>query len=843
MIAPVIDISTAKKRFSKNWKHEERNWNDFAAALKNPIRTNETQIEYNRMKAEEQSNVKDVGGFVGGILEGGARSANSVKNRTLLTLDADYADEFTWDVFQMFIGCTAVKYSTHKDRPNSRRFRIIAPYSRPVTPEEHEAVSRKIAELVGIDYFDDTTYQASRLMYFPSVSKDQDYDYDFVKGDPIDPDKFLALYHDWQDASEWAVSSRVGAVRRRSAERQGDPTTKPAEVGRFCRAYTIEEAIAEFLPDVYTPSDKSDRYTYVNGSTAAGLVLYQDGMFAYSNHASDPISGKLVNAFDLVRIHRFGYLDEGMDGENITKLPSYKAMKDFTRHDRRVVINDQQEREDEAVRDFGGLLNIKPAEKTIAAMPTAEEWDVLLSIDPPKSDFDILSDMLNIDTPPVEPKEKPETETEEDNHWIDRMKLDKNGNATGCAANLLLILMHDKLLKNVIKYDQFSHKMIIGAMPPWGTVAGDVGELWTDEADACMRNYLDVKYNITARNATYDAQTQVAMNNGFHPVKQFIEKTKWDGVPRVESLLIDYLGAEDNAYTRAVTKATLVGAIKRIYEAGCKHDEMLVLCGKQAIGKTTFVQTLANNWFGRIIGDVESKDALQAMDGCWLMEMGEMRATKRSDNNAMKNFLSGTEDRYRPAYGRNVKVFKRQCIFIGTTNDDDFLQDETGDRRSYPITCHGIPDGWEALKSMPVNQIWAEAKVLYDNGASNDVASDIKSLATLERDKYRAGTEIGGLIGAHLDIPVPAGWDDMPISQRLNYISNIQEGETEPPESAKPRTHTCVMEILKEMYYGDLKMRSAVLKYLKGCRTWQSTGKNKRFKVIGTQKEFTRVED
>ena len=153
----------------------------------------------------------------------------------------------------------------------------------------------------------------------------QYYDAPFLAADSI-----LAEYPDWTDTSYWPESSRMAGIRKRQADKQGDPLAKKGIVGAFCRTYTITQAIAKFLPDVYTQTAKEDRYTYAAGSTAAGLVVYDGDVFAYSNHGTDPAGGQLCNAFDLVRIHKFGHLDDGHEDKPITQLPSDKAMRELS---------------------------------------------------------------------------------------------------------------------------------------------------------------------------------------------------------------------------------------------------------------------------------------------------------------------------------------------------------------------------------------------------------------------------------------------------------------------------------------------------------------------------------
>ena len=308
----LITIATGSSRRSASWKTKEMLWSEFVDKLGRVTRTQETQQEYFRMPKEERDNAKDVGGFVGGTLKGGRRKIDAVLQRRLITLDMDSitAGEDPWPTVELILGCAAVLYSTHSHTAKAPRLRLVLPLSRPVSPEEYEAIARRIAGDIGIDMCDDTTYEPHRLMYWASASSDGEFRYEVQDGPWLDADEQLARYADWKDPTQWPVSSRKSGTIRRLADKQGDPTAKDGIVGAFCRTYSVEDAIEAFLPDVYIKGENG-RYTYKGGSTSGGLVIYEDGRFAYSHHSTDPTCGKLCNAFDLVRIHMFGKDDEG----------------------------------------------------------------------------------------------------------------------------------------------------------------------------------------------------------------------------------------------------------------------------------------------------------------------------------------------------------------------------------------------------------------------------------------------------------------------------------------------------------------------------------------------------
>ena len=558
-----MKIAVGNSRMDKRWKNTEVSWAELLARFGSTIRTTETVEEYRKLKKGAQDGVKDVGGFVGGWLREGRRKNGSILCRELLTLDMDYAPQDAWALIQEKLACRCCVYSTHKHTPEAPRLRIILPLAREVSEEEYPALGRQVAKAVGMDYFDDTTYEPARLMYWPSTPRNGEFVYLHTDGPLLDPDSYLALYHDWWDVSTWPVSSRQSEVVKNSVKAQADPLNKEGIVGAFCRAYSIEGAIETFLPDVYAPSVLEGRYDYIPADSTAGVVVY-DGKFAYSHHATDPASGRLLNAFDLVRYHRFHDLDENVAPDTAPgKLPSFAAMQALASADERVRTLLSEERRAAASREF----------------------------------------------------------TDPDN-WQAALALDKRGNVQNTLRNLTLILENDEKLKSIV-FNQLSDGMEIKGDVPWPHPT----KFWRDADDAQLISYIDEHYGtFSARN--YDiAVAKVADDRSYHPIREFIrDLPPWDGVPRVETLLIDYLGAEDTPYVRAVTRKMLCAAIARVLEPGCKFDSMLVLNGPQGAGKSTLISRLGGEWFSDSLNlsDTKDKTAAEKLQGYWILEIGEL---------------------------------------------------------------------------------------------------------------------------------------------------------------------------------------------------------------------------
>lgn len=331
MIDRIIKISDIGRDY-KTCIYKEIQWSEFVKSFKNPKVGNETLEEYSKLPKDKRDKLKNVGGYVGGVFKDNTRKKENLLSRSLITLDLDNIEANTLENVYNNIDLIINSYLIHSSRKHSveaPRLRLIIPLDRDVNAEEYEAIARKIGELIGFKLCDKTTFEPSRLMYYPSCCKGTKYVYKLKKGELLKADVILGMYDNWQDKNTWKGIDKDDIYKSQVAKQQ-DPLTKEGPVGEFCRAYyPIDEAIAELLSDVYSPCDIPNRYTYIKGSTTAGAVIYDD-KFLYSHHQSDPAGGVSCNVFDLVRIHKFRHLDEDIDANtNIKDKPSFKAMVEF----------------------------------------------------------------------------------------------------------------------------------------------------------------------------------------------------------------------------------------------------------------------------------------------------------------------------------------------------------------------------------------------------------------------------------------------------------------------------------------------------------------------------------
>ncbi len=308
-------------------------------------------------------------------------------------------------------------------------------------------------------------------------------------------------------------------------------------------------------------------------------------------------------------------------------------------------------------------------------------------------------------------------------------------------------------------YDAFGNSEVIKKDLPWRKRerSQDEYEPWLAEDDKRLRHWLGKKYKIKGANIIVDAFTEVTRKNRFHPIKEYLESQTWDGVKRLESLFIDYLGAADTHYVRQVTRKAFLAAVTRLYNPGHKFDEMLVLIGPQAAGKSTLLGKLGMKWFSDSLRTFENKEAGEHLQNGWIFEISELSAMKKSEVEEVKAFLSKTEDRYRVAYDRQVSEFPRKCVFFGTTNTRDFLRDTTGNRRFWPVEVN--PENqkythWGHLTEHLIGQIWAEALQLFKAGESLLLDKEAKAKAEQQQAQHMEVDPREGIIQEWLETPV-----------------------------------------------------------------------------------------
>ena len=792
-----ITISAGASRRATLWTAQTLLVSELWDKLKIPARGTETLTEYMNLKKAQQDELKDIGGFMGGTLNGPRRKANNVTGRDLITLDLDNIPAGgTEDILRRVdaLGCGYCVYSTRKHQPAAPRLRVLFPLDRTVTADEYEPCARRMADYIGLEFADPTTFEVSRLMYWPSCCKDSQYVYIYADKPFVSADGLLATYSNWHDVTQWpAIPGQQTFTKL--AVKQGDPEGKNGVVGAFCRTYDIYRAIDELLPGIYEPVDTMPgRYTYLGGSTTGGAVVYDNGKFLYSHHATDPCSGKLVNSFDLVRLHKFSDKDdEAQQGTPTNRLPSYTAMCEYAVSLPAVAALMNQERYSEAIKEFEGV------------------------------GADNLDDPAN---------------------WMALLaKNEQTGAIKATIDNVRIILEHDPLLKGKFALNRFAGRGEVLGPLPWDS--RDQRRLWDDNDNSGLYWYLEKVYKITG-NGKIDAALSLHSNtHSFNEVQDYLKglQGKWDKVPRLDTLFIDYLGAKDTAYNRAITRKAFIAATARAMTPGCKYDNMVILSGPQGIGKSTLLSTMAGEWFNDSIRTFEGKEASELLQGVWMVEVSELDAFRRTDVARIKQFLSLRADRFRAAYGRNVKELPRSCVFFGTTNTSDFLQDTTGNRRFWPIDVgeqRRTKSVWRDLDA-EIDQIWAEAVMRWQCGEPLYLSGAIEEDAKIKQEEHREASSREGVVREFLERKVPDDWNKWPLDKRRMFWAGAVQGDIRLVE----RDRVCALEVwcealggqIKEMKNADTREINAIIAATPG---WEKSTSTLYFGPHGTQRGFIR---
>ena len=518
------------------------------------------------------------------------------------------------------------------------------------------------------------------------------------------------------------------------------------------------------------------------GGSSSSGVVVYDDKFAYSFHASDPACGLLLNSFDLVRVHKFG--DEE-DKKSFQKMAEYAVTLD------EVKIELAAEKEREASEDFG----------------EDDDWRTGLTYQPRSSQLE------------------------------------------NSVANLLLILSNDPDYSG-FAYNQMAGRIQVVGEMPWERPKDN--KFWRDADTAQLKASLDRKYLAFSTRNHDVAFAKVADDRSFHPIRDYLESLPpWDGVKRVETILINCLEAEDSEYVRTVTKKTFAAAVARILVPGIKFDSVLVLDGVQGIGKSTlFKDLIGEEYYSETLsmGDMNDKSGAEKLQGFWIVEIAELAGMKKADIEKVKGFLSTTDDKYRPSYGRTVESHPRQCIIIASVNGErGYLRDITGNRRFWVVKVKQTEQRkrWEFSKEEK-DQIWAEAKALYEAGEKLYLEGEMIAQAEGAQMQAMEEDDRKGLVEEYLNTLLPANWDAMDLYERKNWLS--EKGGPTAVEGTVERTTVSNLEIWAECLGNPISTLrptdsysiAALMAQIDG---WRRSTKRIKLPIYGKQRLYERVSD
>lgn len=775
-----LAIAYGNNRQAKTWTNKTITFDELKERLKVTIRTPESAEEYAKFNKAKRDMVKDHGGFVAGALKGGRRKIDTVELRSMVALDGDRIDKAFLDNYETNATYTSLLYTTHSSTEEHPRVRLVYPLTRDVTPEEFVAVSRYLAEMLGIDYFDECSYQPNQLMYWPSTPSNGVYLFKDVEKEWLNPDDILSAHPEWTDPTRLPTSSRESRANTTRTAEVKDPLGKDGAVGLFNRTYfPINRAIEKFLSDVYEPTDNENRYHYIQSSSMAGVEIIEEGKFAYSHHAKDPAYLKLCNAFDLVRIHRFGDDDS---------KKSFNAMCELAMEDDEVKRLAMEEKLLEAETDFTDsdsdwMTRLKYQPRTGLLENSVYNLNLILSNDPDFQNFAFneLANRIQI-TGPL-PWERPKGNS----FWRDA--------DTAQLKSIIDIRYlafssrnHDVAFTKAAD-DRHFHPVrdYLNSLPEWDGVKR-VEDLFIKYLQA-----EDTEYVRTVTRKTFAAAV----------ARIYVPGIKFDCVPVLDG-------------DQGIGKSTIV---------------------KDLVSPEYYSETLS-------LTDMDDKSGAEKLQGFWAVEIGELAGMKKADIEKVKAFLSTCDDKYRPSYGRVVESHPRQCIIIATVNGErGYLRDITGNRRFWIIKLHQKKQKktWNFTPEFRA-QFWAEAKEIWKSGEKLYLEGDVLAEAEKMQQSAMEVDERVGMVEEYLNTMLPDDWDNMDLFQRRNYLNGSEFGS--PAHEAKElRTEVSNAEIwcecfgksLQELKPTDSYSIAALMSQIGG---WERTTTIKRQPIYGRQRLY-----
>lgn len=710
-------VCTAPRRDSRHWSNSAVTWGELVGWMSSP------------------GKVKEAGNYLMGTLRTTTvqhnpddpvctdvhRRKDAVVTRSALTLDLDSPSAGLADSLPLVLDHAALIHTTFSSTPDAPRYRLIIPLDREVQPDEYVAAATHVMGLLGEHNFDPGSSQPERYMFKPAVPDDGTFWWDEVDGDPASADALLA---DWdRDLTKKPVPDKALQGKR-------DPFDIDGVIGAFNRAYEDWQVLIEEYELPYTPAG-SDRWHLVGAASEAGMGVMSPGL-VFSHHAHDPAYGQACSAFDLVRLHRFGELDEQVSPQMpVNRRPSHEAMLDLASIDARV---------------------------------TAE----LVG-----ADFDV---------------------TDDTDDWKMGLRYNRSGTRLlDTVQNWDLIRKNDPVCRSV-RRNQMTLATETSGDLPWRPVQ-PAGPALDNRDRRSFMMYIEREYRTRPPQYISDWMLdEAAVQQVHNPVREWLSSLEWDGVERLDECLP---GVTPTPYTRMVARKSLVAAVARMMEPGVKWDHTLILYGPEGVGKTHWIERMAKGWTAPL-GPVGHKDTLINLQRCWIATSDEGASMRKSDAEALKEFLTRRVDVFRLPYERDATAHPRHCVIWGTTNDEVFLRQQEGNRRFLIVRSEAKVD-FDKLTSDYVDQVWAEAMHLYREGeVLLFLDPEESALASWEREAFveEGGTALEGLVARYVNTRVPADWDDRSVESRRMWLRDHADGLE--PEGDFEQTMVCALQVYSE---------------------------------------------
>ena len=778
-----LAIAYGNNRQSKTWVNKTITFDELKERLKVTIRTPESAEEYAKLNKAKRDAMKDHGGFVAGALKGGRRKVDTVELRSMVALDGDRIDKAFLENYETNAPYTSLLYTTHSSTDDDPRVRLVYPLTRDVTPEEFVAVSRYLAQMLGIDYFDECSYLPNQLMYWPSTPSNGSFVFLDVEKEWLDPDDVLAAHPEWTDPTRLPTSSRESRANTTASVKVQDPLDKEGAVGFFNRAFfPIGRAIEKYLSDVYEPTDNENRWHYIQSSSMAGVEIIEGGKFVYSHHAKDPAYLKLCNAFDLVRIHKFG-------DDDVKK--SFNAMCELAMQDDEVKRIAMEEKLSQAETDFNvsdgdWMTRLKYQPRSGQLENSVYNLNLILANDPDFRNF-AYNEMANrIQVTGPLPWERPEG----NQFWRDA--------DTAQLKSIIDIRYlpfssrnHDVAFTKIAD-DRHFHPVrdYLDSLPEWDGI---------ERVEDLFIRYLqadDTPYVRAVTRKTFAAAV----------ARVYVPGIKFDCVPVLDG-------------DQGIGKSTIV---------------------KDLVTSEYYSETLS-------LTDMDDKSGAEKLQGFWAVEIGELAGMKKADIEKVKAFLSTCDDKYRPSYGKVVESHPRQCIIIATVNGErGYLRDITGNRRFWIIKLHQKKQKktWDFTPEYRA-QFWAEAKEIWKSGEKLHLEGDLLEVAEEAQQSAMEVDERLGMVEEYLNTRLPDDWADIDLFQRRNFLQGSEFGMPE-HKGAVMRTEVSNAEIWCECYGKPLQELKPTDSYsiaalMAQLPNWERTTSIKRQPIYGRQRLYKKT--
>lgn len=722
-----------------------------------------------------------------------------------------------------------IVHASHSDRPDDRCLRVIIGLSRPVKAKEWPGFWESAVDLLGVRV-DPSTSDCARIFFAPTRPADacndaydgSGYVYESQDGKVLDVDFVLTLCEEEEDAPSYSptLTSFRGAPSEEAWETAVDALSggwpddrrhdcQRALAGALARLGWPAELVTDFVTEVCERAHpgNGDRNKRAKAAREAveGLANGRNvwGWPAVLEFIDEEVVGIATNALRVTPQKDQNFVDKLSEAKaRVDALGGDPGLVEITRDEIQSNLQGARKRlsrstspakileakfidralkgqafsdhpdEDRDLAFVRGLeIVLKYAGRGASNLAVAE----FVTRSRPDIDVDTLCEMVAKARQANQRAENAELPLEE-------FEMDfRTGKPTTSSQHNFSVAM--RKMGITFHYDAFARKKVIEYE------VGDrvYRQVVADKHVTKLMFEIEQQFNFApSKDRLFDYCGYRAHESEFHPVLNYLDGLNaWDGVPRLETWLIDFGGAEDTPYVRAVSRLLLIAAVRRVRKPGCKFDEMVILEAPQGSGKSTAIQNLCPNgeWFTDNFNlDGDAKKMIEQTSGKWIVEAGELRGMSARDHNAMKQYLSSTHDESRMAYAREAERFARQFIIIGTTNDTQYLRDHTGDRRYWPIRVQAFNvEGLGAIR----DQLWAEASHVEATDVSIRLDPSLYEAAGSEQSKRRVDNPVKLKLEEYLGdkvgrIKVSDTWrlmtDDHVVPQNLsNQIGNSMQ--------------------------------------------------------------------